>query len=124
MKIYGKEVCDDDPVESLELLSQQIGLDLLNIKNQIEEAKAKAAVEGIYAPADWMARAKHALRLKGLQHQYLLREIAKRKKNETRIANDKLSKEFERRFIAVAKNMLPEEVFLSLIEATNRAVME
>lgn len=124
MKIYGKEVCDDDPVESLESLSQQIELDLLNIKNQIEAAKAKAAVEGIYAPADWMVRAKYAMRLKGTQHQYLLREIAKRKKNESMIKNDKLSKEFERRFIAVAKNMLPEEVFLSLIEATNRAVME
>jgi hypothetical protein len=93
-------------------------LDLAEIKAQIEHAKGVALQDGTYADAHWFARATRALRVKGAVHQLLLRELARRKKEERRRYNARL----ERIFIDVARMHLDDGTFKRIMnEAASRA---
>lgn len=58
------------------------------IRDQVTEAKRKAASQHVFADPDWLNRAEHSLRLAGRQHQALLKEGAKRRAEVRRQRNE------------------------------------
>ncbi len=96
------ESCEIDQLEAAnDLLLAQI----LQIKNQIDRANADYKSEGIPIDFKWLANARHALRMKGQQHNRLARRISK-------IKNRSLASYF----IDVAKRDLDEQDFKEMME--------
>lgn len=82
------------------------------IKNQIEQAKLDAKLNGNYSDPDWFQRANHAARMLGREHQMLLLELAKRKKSTRRQFNTRL----ERAFMDTARLRLDPDLFRSILD--------
>lgn len=97
--------------DELEERRNEVMSELADIKAQIEGAKHKAFQDGIYADADWLTRAKHALRYRGIEHQKLNVEIARRKKDERL----KRASSFSESFVESARQMLPVELFTQIL---------
>lgn len=119
MMIEGLDISLES-LESLEEMRTQVEFDVLNIKNQLAVAKSRAFEEGVYAPSDWFNRATHALRIKGFQHQCLLREIAKRKKEQAAEVSDDAERAFNKAFVATAKQWLSPHLFNTIAEAAKK----
>lgn len=94
-------------IEDKEQELYQLQIDMAEIRAQIDREKYKARDEDRKPDFVWMARAKHALRIKGAQHQQLQKEIGAAKKAERRAVNNTM----ERRFVDIARQRLDPEVF-------------
>jgi hypothetical protein len=99
------------PTQDLVRRADDLLENIAGIKAQLEAAKGKAVANGEYSDPDWFSRAQFALRMKGREHQMILTEIAARRKEEKRKANDTV----ERRFIDVARRRLDPELFGELM---------
>lgn len=80
---------------------------LLNIRTQIDFAKSNAASKKEYSDPVWFRNASHALRKTGQQHQSILRELSKRKKERQEL----YTKSIGVVFIDVAYKKLDSKTF-------------
>lgn len=104
--------------DALEKRLGEVMRELAEVKTQIDFAKSEAAENGNYSDPDWFNRARHAVRMKGREHQLIQAELGKRKKDERRAFNAKA----ERCFIDAARRRLEPELFADLwAEATAHA---
>ena len=102
----------DMSTEDIEGRIGAVTAELAEIKAQIAGAKAHAAETGEYSDADWFNRANLALRFKGREHQSLLLECGRRKKEERRAYNASV----EREFINAARTKLDATTFRMLMD--------
>lgn len=96
--------------DELEKRLRAVMQELAEVKTQIDFAKSEAAETGNYSDADWFNRARHAVRMKGREHQLIQAELGKRKKEERRAFNAKA----ERCFIDAARRRLDPDLFSDL----------
>lgn len=90
---------DGIATEILEERAMEVLEEMQSIKTQLGHAKAEAHETGCFSDRRWFQGAQHALRMKGVEHQKLEREIGKRKKAE-RVAKNQ---EFNQAIVTVAK---------------------
>ena len=100
-EIKEKSTCD------LESLRDELELKLVDIRHQVEKAKSQAAANSKYVDIDWFHKATYALKKSGQTHQYVIRELAKRRKLE----KDARMKSVERCFIEVVRKRLSVDEF-------------
>lgn len=98
-------------IEALEKRLAEVTEELARVKTQLDFAKSKAAVTRDFSNKDWFNRARHAMRMKGREHQLILAELGKRRKAERSARNDSV----ERRFMQVAKRRLAPSLFMELV---------
>lgn len=107
---HGSESTSQPPREELEAQREDLEFQIAAIKGQIEAAHARVYSEGTYADPDWYRRARFALRMKGAQHQHVLRELGRASK-AVRVAHNSSR---ERQFVKVAKRRLAQETYESI----------
>lgn len=100
----------DMTIEELEKRFSSVVLEIARIKAQIEMAKADYDRTGVKSNQTWYVTAKRALRLRGHEHQMVMLELAKRKKQIRREHNATI----ERKFVEVAKVRLSSEQFSAI----------
>ena len=105
----------DMSTDSIEERLSAVSIEIAQIKSQVEHAASEAREYGDYSDSDWFFRAKSALRFKGIEHQQLLKELAKRKK-EDRV---RFNLRFERVFVEVARTRIDPVLFQQIKEEAN-----
>lgn len=104
--------------EELDERLRAVTRELAEIKTQLDFAKSDAVENGNYSNPDWFNRARHAVRMKGREHQLIQTELGRRKKGERRAFNTNM----ERYFIDAARRELEPHMFSRLwAEATANA---
>jgi len=89
---------------------------LAQIKNQIAEAKSKARTNGERVDDEWLTKAGVALRMKGAEHQRLLRRIATARKKE----REAKGATFGKRFIDEARRVLDAHTYRAIMTAAHQ----
>ncbi len=87
---------------------------ILKINLKLEETKINQMTLGIMPNTSWLYRTKHALGIKKIQLKKLNIEYEKIKRElrkERTLAHNEKSKTFERNFLKVSKEILPEETY-------------
>ena len=87
---------------------------ILKMELKLEETKVNQMTLGIIPDTAWLYRHKHALGMKKIQLKRLNVEHEKIKRllrQERTLAHNERSKTFERNFLKVAKEILPEETY-------------
>ena len=97
-------------IERLEKRLDEVVVEIAHIKTQLEFAKAEYEQTGIRANHTWFITATRALRMRGLEHQMVMVELAQRKKQIRCERNSTL----ERKFLEVARVRLTKEEFARL----------
>lgn len=111
-----------------ELRQEQIRVSgvVAEIKAQLDRARALHQIGEHYDP-EWFASAKSAKRFHSLQYQAIQAEQASRNRAyQQAVAKEKKQEDerFERRFMRVAKALLPSTTYNELIAATQRALAQ
>ena len=96
--------------EELIDLKLKVDNEILYVKNQIEDAKAKLITDGEYSDPKWYSKINGARRFLGIASQKIQAEMAKRKQ--------KNQKDFHCAFVDVAKRRLSPELFNEIVEET------
>lgn len=96
----------------LEALKVETEVGLARMKQQLDTAKARAREDGEYADSDWYVRTKYALRMKGLTHQQILSELARRRKAEKATTGNSV----QDRFVDICRRRLDPEFFAELLQ--------
>jgi hypothetical protein len=97
--------------EALEKSLEEVIDKIAKIKTQLDFAKAEAAVNGVYSDQNWFIRAKHALRMNGIEHQTILRELGNRRREKGQALNTGA----DRFFIQACKRRLDPVLFKELM---------
>lgn len=87
---------------------------ILKINLKLEETKVNQMTLGIMPNTSWLYRTKHAVGIKKIQLKKLNIEYEKLKRElrkERTLAHNERSKTFERNFLKIAKEILPEEIY-------------
>lgn len=90
--------------------------ELVQIKIQLDTAKARVHTDGEYADADWYASAMAAKRLKGQQLQRIQTQLGKKRRGE----NDSV----ERAFVDICRVRLHPETFQEIMGEANDRVRQ
>ena len=96
----------------LEDARDELEIKITTIKGQVELAKAEAKAAGEYSDIYWFNKAKQALRISGQQHQFVIRELAARRK-KSKGDNDN---SVENHFINIARTKLDDVVFQDILQ--------
>ena len=110
------ESCND--FETLLNWKYTIDAEIAGISSQIENAKAKAKMEGVYSDNVSMARAKAAKRFQGILSQKIQQRLSQLRKQDTHERN----LTHDRAFVLVCKTRLSKELFLEIAEEVNRMI--
>lgn len=86
--------------------------DMAEIKGQIANAKATAVSSGVYADANWFAKANTALKHKQVTHQIIQREMSDRRKAKQKDNNRDLAV----CFMDCAREVMDPEDFFDLLD--------
>jgi predicted kinase len=97
--------------EYLERRVVEVAKEIAQIRLHINEAKAKVILDGEYSDPHWYAKANYALRMKGIEHQSILTELAKRRR-ENRVNSREMWTE---QFVTIAKRKLDPVVFRDIL---------
>jgi len=124
----------------LETEIDRVARDILEIKSQIDLAKVGQKQNGVFADADWFARANTALRIRGREHQSLMFIAGKKRKDENMAQATKIpagpasierarakaerASRFDTRFVTIAERCLPAETYRAILEMTKRELEE
>lgn len=108
----------ESTIQELQNKADEVLLAIAVIKAKIASAKAKKIESGEYANPAWFARVNAALKFKQVEHQKLIRETA-RIKREKNIQN---SYEVHRVFVDIAKTRLSNDIFASILNAASEIV--
>lgn len=106
--------------EDLELESNQLVIDIANIKLQLANAKSEAVINNVFADTKWFNNAKHALRMKGIAHQNVTKELAKRNKENKK----KEIRKLDHYIHMAARKILPKEIFEEILETAQEWMIE
>lgn len=103
------EGCDYEELLEIKLRIQS---EASMVRAKIDDAKTRLHCGEGHADPEWFRRANAALKVKGWQDQEIARHMsaAKRKRNEAQ------NQILERRFIAVARDVLSKDVFFEIME--------
>ncbi len=71
-------------IDDLYTMAEDTVRAMAQIRLQIDTAKS-GSVTGIYADPDWFRRANYALKMKGIEHQRLMREMGKKKRKREKL---------------------------------------
>ena len=104
--------------DELQAHADQLAADLNRINAQLQEARGNVRVSGIYSDTEWYRKANTARSIKGQEHQFVLREIGKRRRTENAQRQGQDSVTFERAFMATAKEYLSAQQFGELLALT------
>ena len=96
----------------LEDARDELEIKIITIKGQVELAKSEAKVAGEFSDIYWFNKAKQALRISGQQHQFIIRELATRRKEKKKIEDNSV----ENHFVNIARSKLDEDVFLNILQ--------
>lgn len=91
------------------------------IQRQVDEAKRRARAEGIYADAQWMTSAEHALRITGRKIGELQTMLGEARKAE-RKASDAEGQRFERIFMIKSREILPRSLYEQIMSEATEAL--
>ncbi len=94
------DICDD------------MSLDLIQVTADLDDAKAEYAINGTRTDSQWFRKAKVAKALIARNRAILQRAIKQKKAEVGRLKRQT----FERRFVNVAKQLLPEETFQGIVK--------
>ncbi len=105
-------------ITDLEAEREQLEIDLSRMRMQIQQAKADAEVNGRYSDSDWFARVNAALRMTGIDHQRVLRQLAELK----RAKKLEYTNSYEKAFIAACRRRLDPALYDEIVsEARDNA---
>lgn len=93
-------------IDDLYTMAEDTARAMAQIRLQIDTAKSDS-VTGIYSDPDWFRRANYALKMKGIEHQRLMREMGKKKEEERKAR----ASTYERLFEQEAKKILSVETY-------------
>ena len=112
----------------------QIESELQEINDQLDYAKRNVMVNGQYADPDWYTRAQYARKMKGREHQKLLRECADLKRDLSRAKHEAYRESKPERtakpgslpvaFMSIAEAALSPEQFQSIKALAMQSVSE
>lgn len=106
--------------EELEAEGNQLVIDIANIKLQLANAKSEAVTNNTFADTKWFNNAKHALRMKGIAHQNVTKELAKRRKQ-----NKKKEKKVLDHYVHMAaRRLLAEDLYEEVLETAQQWMIE
>ena len=106
--------------EDLEAEGNQLVIDIANIKLQLSNAKSEAVINNTFADTKWFNNAKHALRMKGIAHQNIIKELAKRRKQ-----NKKKEKKVLDHYVHMAaRRLLAENLYEEILETAQQWMIE
>ena len=97
--------------------------DIASIKEQIDRAKATAAVAGRHADEDWYFRANRALRHRQIEHQQLLQSGSDLSRKIRQDAHIKQQECFERKFVDAARCLLDPQTFRDIVNVASSATV-
>ena len=103
-----------DQLESKAFLTLE-GLSV--IKLQIDEANIFYINNGYYENHEWYVSAKHALRMKGREHQMLCKELSARKKVSKKLEGEA----FSQKFMTVAREFLDKDIYMQIMKITSES---
>lgn len=93
------------------------------LDSRVMEAKRIAKSEGFYADVRWLTRAERDAKQRGRQILWLQGELGRvnkekrsRRAQEDSVIQAERSKVFERAFMVEAKEVLPQELYMLIIE--------
>jgi hypothetical protein len=112
-------------IDELRLQLNKLQSDKDAIQGQLDTARRLARAEGIFADREWLRSAETARRAKGRQIQQLqiaLGKAIKAERAENYAAHEVKDVSFVRRFIHVARAILPTSQYEMLLNATRAAV--
>lgn len=98
-------------LDQLKALKDKILIDINRLKATIKRAKSKAQFEGKHSDYNWFNKQNNMLRIKQEQHQLVMQEAGKRKREN----REKQQQILERRFMDIAKVRLTEELFYEML---------
>lgn len=104
-----------ETTEQLQQLRDELIESIATIKSQLNHAKAETAATGRYADRHWFQAASHALRMKGKDHQLVLAELGRRRREK----NQKAQLDEAARFKEAARILLPADLFHQILDAAN-----
>lgn len=115
IKDHRNQVADlsDLSLDELSAYADELLHDMASIKMQLDHAKAVPKDE---RDREWMAKARHALRMKGIEHQRVLTHRSALKKEVNAIQNAS----FERAFIRVVKGAVDEGTFAQWVDRARK----
>jgi hypothetical protein len=105
----------------LDELLNLVAEDIANIKTQVGFAKSEAASTGKYSGSVWFRKASHALRMKGIEHQRLLQERSRRRRERGAV---KSPRDLSNHFVDLCRERLSPELFASILDAAKELHQE
>lgn len=108
----------DQSLDQLEQRMIVVETESATIKAKLDHVRGHQKLTGEFADPDWYRRAKTRARFLGVEHQHLIREIAKRKREASRTR----SASIERAFVGAAKRILSDVGFAAIMEAAEAEV--
>jgi hypothetical protein len=102
----GSERYDMSKISDLEREQTDLETDMVGIRGQLSAAMAQYTKHGEYADPVWFQSAKHALRMKGLRHQQVQRELAALRRLEKRSTQS-----IADHFLTIAREQLEPDDF-------------
>ena len=120
---FGGEFVKDMEARGVPLIDQAeaVTLKIAEIKGQIEMVEAQHEDDGLPIDKTWRARAKHALRMFGAEHQRLTRLASAKKRELQEEKKTGLETRRERMFIAAAKRRLLADVYQAIWDEVDEA---
>lgn len=102
-----------DDLMALRTVAQEA---IARIRDQLSSARVRVAETGLYADRDWYRRANSALRFKGSYIQRIQAAMGRKRRHRGR--------NFERMFVEIAKETLPEGTYQQIFEAAQTRLEE
>ncbi len=101
--------------DHLDFLRDQLTNEIASLKSQLEHHKLERREKRQYRDNQWFLSASHALRMKGAEHQIILRELGRRSREA------KLNRTYEEaiRFQNAARILLSRDKYIEILEAAN-----
>lgn len=104
----------------LEAEGNQLVIDIANIKLQLANAKSEAVINNTFADTKWFNNAKHALRMKGIAHQNITKELAKRRK-ERKKGEKKVMDHYVH---MAARKLLSQDLYEEILETAQQWMID
>lgn len=123
-RYLSKEAVEALPTPELERYRDYTERRLADIRTQLDTAKSRVHIDGVYADADWYRRAEAARRMAGVEHQTVLRLLGERKRAAKQQAHQRSQELQGRRFIEVARRWLEPDVFIAIMREATETIAE
>ena len=106
-------------------LKLELEQDIINIKTQLNKAKANYHLTGEMSDSKWFSNANYALYMKKLELKKINAEFEKLKrtmKQKRQDTHNEKAKTFEREFMHISKEILPIDEYFKILSLTQERV--